>query len=362
MYKCCWYFDMNKSGKKITLRDVASRAGTSVSSVSRVVNKFPGVHPQLQTKIERALLELGYAVSPKRKARHSRSRLIYFVLANRDLQIPFHARILQAIENESKRHGDLVLFRAMRYAPDTSPSNLDLKRILNVSGPGRASVLPDGVLLSGLTYPNLLHALQGERLPVVFLGNNYSGPATNTDAVSFDGHQGSRDATRYLIELEHKRILFIGDPRLSWFSTLYSGYLQAMDEAGLTPLAQTKGLTDSFYSNGYASVEMAFSQNSDITAIFAGYDGTAMGAWKALNDRNLSVPRDVSLIGFDDEDYSAFTAPPLTTVRIDVESLGRELTLQLHKKLANPGISLPAVTLRTVLVKRGTCWPANSTR
>jgi DNA-binding LacI/PurR family transcriptional regulator len=153
-------------------------------------------------------------------------------------------------------------------------------------------------------------------------------------------------------------ILFIGDQKLSWFSALYQGYLQALEENGLKPIAQTKGLSDNFYSNGYLSVNMALEHSTEITAIFAGYDDTAMGALKALNDRGLAIPRDVSLIGFDDEDYAAFTVPPLTTVRIDVEVIGRELISLLYKKLKDPSVVLPVIQAGTTLMKRGTCWPA----
>jgi LacI family transcriptional regulator len=128
-------------------------------------------------------------------------------------------------------------------------------------------------------------------------------------------------------------------------------------DSGLKPIAQTKTLSDSFYSNGYLSVEMAFEQTDQISAIMAGCDEIGLGAWKALNDRNLSVPRDVSLIGFDDEEYAAFTVPPLTTVRIDVEEIGRELIGLLYKKLSGPATELPSVTVPTALIKRGTCRP-----
>jgi len=164
-----------------------------------------------------------------------------------------------------------------------------------------------GVILTGLTCPSLLKGLEGLGIPYVLLGNNYARPEPlTTDAVYFDGYQGACESTRYLIDLGHSRILFIGDPSVGWFRSLYQGYLHAMKEAGYLPIAQTKTLSDSFYSNGYSSVEMAFERSSDITAIFAGCDEIALGAWKALNDRNLSVPKDVSLIGFEDEDYASY--------------------------------------------------------
>lgn len=347
--------------KKPTLQDVAEYAGVSISSVSRVINQYPGVHPNLRLRVERAVKELNYLPTAGKKRRHEEEgRFFYFILTNRNLQIPFHSKVLQAIESECNRKSDVVLFRTFQYSPDTPPEDLRLSRILEFTFPGKVRARPHGVILTGPTYLNLAQALQQFNIPYVLLGNNYGGSQLDGDAVSFDGQQGASQATRYLIELGHTRILFIGDPSVSWFSSLYEGYLQAMNEAGLRPMAQTKTLSDSFYSNGYLSVNLAFEQSNDVTAIFAGYDETALGAWKALDDRKLSVPRDVSLIGFDDEDYAAFTVPPLTTVRIDVEGLGRELIGQLYKKLQSPSTRLPVVKLSTTLIKRGTCWPVKA--
>lgn len=348
---------LSEPSGKVTMSDVARRVGVSLSSVSRVANHYPGVHPRVRLRIERALKEVGYIPSSRKRRPQTRgSRLIYFVLANRDLHIPFHSRVLQAIENECRRQGDLVLFRSLRYSAETAAANMDVHELLKTPAPDNRGLSPDGVILTGLTYPNFLEALRAADIPVVLLANNYTGSDLSGDAVAFDGFQGACDATRYLIELGHTNILFIGDPKLSWFSSLYEGYLHALKEPGLMPIAQTKGLSDNFYSNGYLSVEMMFPGSKDITAIFAAYDDTALGAWKALNDRNLSVPRDVSLVGFDDEDYAAFTAPPLTTVRIDVEAIGRELISQLYRKLQDPTLTLPIIKLDTMLVKRGTCW------
>ncbi len=337
---------------------MANHAGVSTSSVSRVVNQYSGVHPQLRSRVEQAIQELNYVPSMhKRRWPEVGTRLFYFILTNRNLQIPFHSKVLQAIENECSRRGDLVLFRTFQYAPETLPQDLQLARILEFEFLGRNETRPHGVILTGPTYQNLLQALRRLNIPFILLGNNFGGSGLGGDAVAFDGHQGSYEATRYLRDLGHTHILFIGDPSVSWYAPMYEGYLRAMNEAGLSPIAQTKTLSDSFYSNGYLSVEIAFEQFKEITAIFAGYDETALGAWKALDDRNLSVPRDVSLIGFDDEDYAAFTVPPLTTVRIDVELLGRELINQLYKRIEQPSGNVPVVTLGTTLVKRGTCRP-----
>jgi LacI family transcriptional regulator len=244
-----------------------------------------------------------------------------------------------------------------------APEDLKIPQLLQLPLSDKKRGFPDGVILTGITSPNLRQALKDAGLPVLLLGNNYSGTDLEGDAVTFDGFQGAFDATRHLIDLGHTNILYIGDPNLSWFSNLYEGYLHALREPGLKPVTQNKQLSDSFYSNGYLSVNLMFQESTETTAIFAAYyDDTALGAWKALDDRKLQVPRDVSLVGFDDEDYAAFTVPPLTTVRIDVETVGRELISQLYRKMQNPSVTLPVVRLGTTLVKRGTCWPVKSAK
>jgi LacI family transcriptional regulator len=340
--------------------DIARRAGVSVASVSRVVNNDSAVHPTLRLKIEKVTRALGYRPSANLRHAVNPQKTIYFLLANRELQIPFHSGILQAVEEDCHERGDIVIFRSLHYGVGDQASHL--ATAVQSQTRWKKESRADGAILTGLTYPNLLEALKLARIPAVVLGNNYSGPELKSDAVYFDGRQGAIDATRYLIDLGHRHILFIGDPSLSWFSALHDGYLEAMQSAGLSPITQTKGLTDSFYSNGYGSVQIALDASPEITAIFAAYDGTAMGAWKALNDRGLSVPSDVSLIGFDDEDYSAYTAPPLTTVRIDVAEIGKALIAQLRKRWMQPRGQAPTVRLGSVLIKRSTCWPPKARR
>jgi len=336
------------------MQHVARRANASLSSVSRVLHDYPGIHPELRERIGRAMGDLGYS-PPGGKLRWIKPdrRLIYFLLINRELHINPHSRILQAIEKETDRRGDLLVYKSLRL--NSSTKKIPSAGFLELRAPGG---FPAGVILTGLTPPYVLEALHELALPYVLLGNNFSGPeAPQTDAVFFDGYQGAYESTRYLLDLGHKNILFIGDPGVGWFSSIYQGYTDAVTQANLNPIAQTKTLSDSFYSNGYLSVQMAFEKDNSITAIFAGCDELALGASKALDDRNLSVPRDVSLIGFDDEDYASFTVPPLSTVRIDVDAIGRELISLLYAKLESPGLRIPAVRLPSNLIKRGSCRP-----
>lgn len=349
----------SKRKKKVTLNDVAKIAQVSMSSVSRVIHDYPGVHPDLRSSVEQAMRELNYfPLSNKRRLGKHQSHVFYFLLTNRQLNVAPHSKIMQAIESETSRRGDVLVYRSLRLNAETAPEDLNITKMLELNGYISSGTLVGGVILTGLSYPNILQALEKSSVPYVVLGNNYIGADELTkDAVFFDGYQGAYDSTRYLVNLGHTNILFVGDPDIGWFSSLHKGYLQALVEAGLKPIAQTKTLSDNFYSNGYLSVQMALEQTDQISAIMAGCDEIGLGAWKALNDRGLSVPKDVSLVGFDDEEYAAFTVPPLTTVRIDVDDIGRELIGLLYKKLSNPSVPVPVVTVPSVLIKRGTCRP-----
>jgi DNA-binding LacI/PurR family transcriptional regulator len=105
---------------------------------------------------------------------------------------------------------------------------------------------------------------------------------------------------------------------------------------------------------------MALEQQNEMTAILAADDEVALGALQALNERSLAVPRQVSIIGFNDDDYAAFTVPPLTTVKIDPHSLGRELISLLYRKSNDAPRKPVSVKLPTVLVKRGSCRPLSA--
>lgn len=347
-----------KRSRKVTLADVAKRADVSISTVSRTLNAYPGISPQLVNRVQQAAKDLGYRRTVARKhASAAEPRTIYFLLTNRELSIAVHSKIFQVIERETSRRGDLLVYRSLNFDATQSPVNLNLPNVMQLqqkaSHPNSVAVI-----LTGLTYPNIIEALKQERIAYMVLGNNYVGPrALEHSAVYFDGRKGALEATRYLIDLGHSRILFIGNPDIGWFYSLYEGYKQAMSDAGLPFFSQTKSLSDSFFLTGYMSVELALEQTAAVSAILAGCDEIALGAWKALNDRDLVVPRDVSLIGFDDEEYSAFTVPPLTTVRIDTEAVGYELITRLYDTLADPDLEIPSVTLPATLIKRGTCRP-----
>src|SRR5258706_8444765 len=150
----------SKRKRKVTLSDVAKIAQVSMSSVSRVIHDYPGVHPDLRSIVEQAMREINYfPVSNKRRLGKHQSHLFCFLLTNRRLNVAPHSKIMQAIENETSRRGDVLVYRSIRLTAETAPEDLNIVRMLELNDYMSSGTPLGGVILTGLSYPNILQAL-----------------------------------------------------------------------------------------------------------------------------------------------------------------------------------------------------------
>ena len=338
----------------VTIREVANRAGVAVGTVSRVVNNRPDVNPKLRERVQRALKELNYRPNARAQsfARNS-SPVVSFILSNRDFLHPFHSRVLQGVEEYCEELGYFVLYARFRYSPAIGAADIQLPSVLQSHG------IADCVILAGANYDNFTKSLDKRGLSYVLLANNFLSTEASPppyDRVRFDDVTGAAEATRYLLALGHKDILFVGETALPWYRNRYQGYSKAMTEAGLKPLAQTLGLSDNQFSNGMKSIQMALEQKRNVTAVLAGNDEIAHGVWEGLLKAGRDVPRDVSLIGFDDQ-HGMGRLESLTSVRVEATEVGRQLAKMAIEKIKSKGVRVPEVLLPTTLVKRETCRP-----
>jgi DNA-binding LacI/PurR family transcriptional regulator len=218
--------------------------------------------------------------------------------------------------------------------------------------------IADCVILAGANFANFTKSLDKRGLHYVLLVNNFVSDEKREpfDQVRFDDFSGALEATRYLIGLGHRNILFIGETAVPWYRSRHQGYCKAMQEAGLEPLAQTLGLNDDRFLQGMSSIRLILEQNRRITAVLAGNDDIAHGAWEGLQKTGLEVPRDVSLIGFDDQ-HGLGRLQSLTSVRVEATEVGRQLAKMAITKIRSKGQRLPEVLLPATLVKRETCRP-----
>jgi len=346
-------FKNERPSEPATIKDVAALAGVSVGSVSNVMNGRDSVKTKVRAKIEAAVEQLGYR--PNRRAQNlarNITPILSFILSNRDLHDPFHSRILEGVSRYCDTKDFYVLFSKLLYGPDLKPQSVPLPPAVRAHGMAECAVL------AGTNYPNLIEALELRGIPYVMLANNLVADEfrQTVDQVGFDDIAAAQEATRYLIEMGHRDIWYIGDTSLPWFNHRYQGYRLAMEAANLAPKGQTAAISDDRFINGFRCTASILQERQPVTAIFAGTDEIAYGCWEYLQQKSISVPEQVSIVGFDDQ-RGPYKGLGLTTVRVEAETIGDRLAEMAINKVHNPGRQYPKVIVPTQLVKRGTCQP-----
>ena len=330
---------------KTRIEDVAKVAGVSLATVSRVATGSDRVSPALRARVLKAASELNFELNGKGKA-----KIIAFILANRDVFNPFHAAVLVGAEAYCASRDCGLLFLSMHYGSNVPWQNLHLPAILERPSPIGA------VILAGKNSQNLLDLFTDKGISFVVMGNNVVGNCRQEEysALQFDDIEGAYDATRYLHSLGHRDIWYVGNCQMPWFERRYEGYCRAMREMGLPPL-----LND-FESEGedlgYLATKSILKTGASVTAICAGDDMAARGVYKAIHEAGLLIPQDISVVGFNDTEAASLN-PPLTSVRVFTEQIGRGMAALAFERISRPDLQPEVITIPTQLVRRESCRP-----
>jgi LacI family transcriptional regulator len=212
----------------------------------------------------------------------------------------------------------------------------------------------DGVIVSGVNHQNLLDALSETGLPFTVLGDTVQGPwlPEKYDVVHIDDTEGAYQTTRYLRSLGHTKIVYIANTRLVWFARRYQGYARAMVEDNLEPIAMSID-SDDEHEVGFLGTKALLTRRSeDFHAVFTGSDATAFGAYAALREAKIRVPEDLSICGFNDTPDASLVYPPLTSVCVFPDLIGRSLAELLLRRIAQPSLPAQDHLLHTKLIKR----------
>jgi len=335
-----------------SIKDVAKLAGVGKGTVSRVLNDRPGVSEKTAAKVRQAIKQLGYTpnVQARRLARNV-SDLVCFVLSNRDVLHEFHSMVLKGVEAYCSEAGRDLVFALWRYPLDPPPPSVTLPRIIA----GRGSV--DGVVLAGVNHIDCVRAVIKMGLPCITVGNNLIGckAMSEVDSVWYDESTGTREAIRYLADLGHRHIRFVGNTAIPWFARNYRAYSDAMIDLGLAPMGMGASETTDYVQFAEEAAKEIVESGEPTTAVMAANDVTAVALIRALAKRGIKVPEDMSVIGFDDVPRCLECDPPLTTIRVPTEALGRECAKFLLEKISNPEAVSGARVIQTSLVIRGSC-------
>jgi DNA-binding LacI/PurR family transcriptional regulator len=328
----------------VTASDVAARAGVSVSTVSRVLNDKPGVGAETRRRVLEAVKELQYVPDvAARGLATSRMQNVGFITYRMPLHLSadFSTRIMRGVEDGLTHHGYHIILAALESV--TPPSSLKIVRESRI----------DGLILIGPRFsPRSILELKSAGLPIVLVDNVLN--ETQMDSILWDNRGGAYEAAKHLIEHDHSRIVFLRGP-VEWVSNRErcEGYQQVMNEAGLEPCVIS--MPDTTIDTGCEALGRALETYPDMTAICAVNDATAIGAMRALREAGRQVPGDVAITGFDDISWAAFNEPPLTTVHIYLEEVGRSAAQRLVELMKGNSQVPMSISLATRLVVRQSC-------
>lgn len=305
-----------------SLKDVAVAAGVSVTTVSRLLNGSLELPLDTRQRIEAAIRDLKYEPNPHAR-RLSRGRSDTIGLVVPDIANPFFATLVAAVEEEADRRGLALSLYATLNRSGREVAYLGMLERNHVDGLVFVTNHPDDGELSGLI---------NRTGKVVVVDEDV--PGATVPKLFCDNVQGGRLVGRHLTEHGHRRVLFVGGPR-EMISTLrrFRGLELSMME-GTGAAAQLLRYHGEYTVDfGRAAARRFLDEGMPATAIFASSDEIAIGLIEVLRAQGVSIPRDVSIIGFDDVGPLHLFAPPLTAVRQPVRALGqRALALLLETR------------------------------
>lgn len=342
---------MTEKRIKVTMADIARQSGLSLSTVSLALNNKPGLPDETRQKVLTAARDLGYVMRTPPSVPTSpvvlQSIGLLVKRSQGDQDSPssniFFSHIIAGIEAGCRQENITLLYSTLPV--DEHTNSLEIPRLIE-------DPRVDGLILVGSYIDERLdHALCRRHLPVILVDGYCSSSAY--DSVIIDNIEGAYLAVKHLIDCGHRHIAFLGsypDSRLS-FRYRREGYRQALAD---------HGITDTCYGNcPHNDREMVIqttrrmlAENPQITAIFACNDEVAILAVHGVLQAGKAVPRDVSIIGFDDNTNAQNTIPPLTTMHVDKVGMGRLAVQLILDRAANPEQGLVTTYIHTRLIQR----------
>jgi DNA-binding LacI/PurR family transcriptional regulator len=297
--------------KQITIADVARQAGVSTATVSRVLAGLGGARPATRARIEGIARDLGYRPSAVARSLKMRTtRTLGLVVTS--IENPYFPQLVRAVEDAAHREGYALLLCNAEDV-DRKAFYLDLLVDRRV----------DGVVIAASGLGEVDRArLRAARLPIVLVNTVARG--LHLPSVVSDNRAGGRLAGDHLISLCHRSIgVLTAGPQNADAPLRLAGVRDAARRAGLDPQRLPVTIGEPGVAGGEAAMAEMLERSPGVTAIVAYNDLVAIGAMRALRARGRRVPRDVSIVGFDDVDLATYLDPPLTTIAQSTADLGR---------------------------------------
>jgi LacI family transcriptional regulator len=313
----------------MNIREIAKRARVSTATVSRTINRHPSVQPQLAKRVWRIVEELGYFPNTQARALVSgRSRIFGLIVS--EITNPFFPEIVRVFEETALQHNYEILVTSTVHDPERMKTSV--RRMLEHRVEGVA------VMTFGME-ESLLEDLKLRNVPLVFV--DVGPPRPRVSNIRIDYLHGIRQAVQHLAALRHEKIAFITGP-LTLKSALArkEAFVRSMSEIGMAEDSKLIIEGNHTLEGGEEAFEKLLIGSLRPTAVLCSNDMTAIGVMRKCYGENIVVPRDLSVIGFDNIHLSQYILPPLTTIEMSQTELGRvafqALLQDVQREIPNP--------------------------
>lgn len=331
----------------VSIKEVARIAGVSIATVSRCINEPKRVKEKTRLKVQEAILQTGYAPNTLAQSfRRGKTNMIMVVLPS--VGDPFFTEVMRGIRTVAKAKGYTIMINETQFNTMTADE----------IGAMMVSKQADGIILLASMSPfgnEILSARSNQALPIVIGCETISPDLAEFPSVHIDNVAAAEEATNYLISLGHKRVAFMSGEDTSLLTKDREfGYRAAMKDAGL-PVQEEWVVSGSLTIDGARHATRELMNLSDRpTAIFCANDEMAIGTLHGVKAARLSVPEDISVMGFDDTRYAEVTDPPLTTISQPAEEIGERTFYRLCKMIDGETVedAEPEIVPHKLIVRR----------
>lgn len=333
----------------MNIKEVAARARLSTATVSRTINDSSLVRPRTAEKVRRAIRELGYYPNTQARALVSgRSQMFGLIIS--DIVNPFFPELVKSFEFAAIHRGYEVIVANTDYNSERMGGCV--RRMIERQVDGVA-------IMTSEIDRHLLDELSHRRLPIVFLDVGKLKPLISN--IKVDYSKGIGEAVQHIVSLGHQRIGFISGPlTLKSARTRRSAFLKCIAACGIPEGQRSVVEGNHKIDGGDVAMTSLLSLRRRPTAVLTSNDLTAIGALRAITRLGLHVPDDISVVGFDDIELSQFTQPPLTTIRLSRDELGRRAFDLLYEAVDGQQRSGQEIKVSTGLVLRESTASAKS--
>jgi LacI family transcriptional regulator len=325
----------------ITIRDVARLAGVSVATVSRVLNNSAIASKNTREGVLKAAAELGYRPNANAQALATQTSDTIGVVVM-DVSDPFFGALVKAVDTVAQQHQKYVLIGNSYHQAEKERYAIEvlIRQRCN-------ALIVHAKALSDQELATFMDQIPG----MVLINRIVTGYEHR--CVGLDNITGAQMATRLLLSQGHQRIAYIGSNHpIEDDCQRHQGYIQAMNDALLTPPDAWRASGSPDLQGGEAAMVELLGRNLQLTGLFAYNDSMAAGAMAVLKENGISVPQQVSLVGFDDIPIARYTSPKLTTVRYPIVSMATLATELALKGAANQLDPLVTHCFMPTLVRR----------